>query len=352
MSQNLRLLRGIVGRRSQVLAVVKADAYGHGAVAVAGHLRAQKIDAFGVATLEEGIQLRQAGIQGSVLLLGALEPRYVAEAARHRVGLTAWSRPYLDDAQRRLKGRRLDIHLKVDTGMARLGFLPAEVPGLLGDFESGRWSALRLASAYTHMACADERKDASSAAQIRSFLALPWPRGLRIHVANSAAAARYAAGRLDWVRSGLTLYGASDPWLNPALRRQRNVLSLYSSVVRVNRVARGAGVSYGHTYKARRPTAVATLCVGYADGVPRYLSNRGQVRVRGKLCPILGRVTMDLMMIDVSALKGVAAGEKVALLDAQSGPTSARGWAAIGQTNAYEVLCGLSDRVPRRWAAG
>jgi len=351
LSGNLRLLRGIVGRRSDVLAVVKADAYGHGAVSVAKHLQSEGVDAFGVATLEEGVQLRQAGLKGEVLLLGALEPRYVAEAARYRVGLTAWSRPYLDDAQRRLKGKRLDIHLKVDTGMARLGFLSAEVPGLLGDFETGRWSGLRLASAYTHMACADERKDAISAAQIRSFLALPWPKGLRIHVANSATAARYAAGRLDWVRSGLTLYGASDPWLNPALKRQRNVLSLYSSVVRVNRVAKGAGVSYGHTFKAKKPTTVATLCVGYADGIPRFLSNRGHVRVRGKLCPILGRVTMDLMMIDVSALKGIVAGERVALLDSQAGPTSARGWAEIGGTIAYEVLCGLSDRVPRRWAA-
>lgn len=351
LSQNLRLLRGIVGRRSEVLAVVKADAYGHGAVAVAEQLQGQGVDAFGVATLEEGVQLRQAGVKGQVLLLGALEPRYVAEAARYGVGLTAWSRPYLDDAQRRLKGKRLDIHLKVDTGMARLGFLPQEVPGLLADFEAGRWRGLRLASAYTHMACADERKDLSSKAQIGNFMALPWPKGLRIHVANSATAARYAAGRLDWVRCGLLLYGASDPWLNPALERQRPVLSLYSSVVRVNRIAKGAGVSYGHTFKAKRPTQVATLCVGYADGVPRYLSNRGKVRVRGKLCPILGRVTMDLMMIDVSALKGIAAGERVALLDAQAGPTSARGWAEIGQTNAYEVLCGLADRVPRRWVA-
>ena len=160
---NLKLLRGLVGQASQVMAVVKADAYGHGAVQVAKRLQAETVKAFGVATLEEAIQLRQAGIRGEILLLGALEPKYVGQAAAARVGLTAWSRPYLDDAQRHLKGQRLDIHLKVDTGMARLGFSPREVPGLLADFEAKRWKSLRLASAYTHMASADERQDKSSA---------------------------------------------------------------------------------------------------------------------------------------------------------------------------------------------
>jgi alanine racemase len=350
LGANLGLLRGMVGKASQVLAVVKADAYGHGAVEAAKHLQRQKVQAFGVATLEEAVQLRQAGIKGQILLLGALEPRYVREAARARVGLTAWSRPYLDDAQRQLKGAKLDIHLKVDTGMTRLGFSPADVAGLLADFDDQRWSGLKLASAYTHLACADEHRDPASAGQLKAFLGLPWPQGLRLHAANSAALSRYAGARLAWVRSGLLLYGASDPWLHPSLKRQKPVLSLYSSVVRVQHAAKGQGVSYGHTFKALRPTDVATLCIGYADGVPRYLSNRGFVRVRGKFCRILGRVTMDLMMVDVTGMAGLKPGEPVALLDSVDGPTSPRGWAALGSTIAYEVLCGLSDRVPRRWA--
>jgi alanine racemase len=133
------------------------------------------------------------------------------------------------------------------------------------------------------------------------------------------------------------------------LKGLRPVLSLYSKIIRVRRVAKGQGISYGHTFKATRPTDVATLCLGYADGVPRYLSNRGQVRVQGKLCRILGRVTMDLIMVDVTGLKAAKAGSQVALLDSTDGPTSPRGWAALGSTNAYEVLCGISDRVPRRW---
>ena len=349
LAANLRLLKGIVGRASQVLAVVKADAYGHGAIQVAKNLQGHGTDAFGVATLEEAVQLRQAGIRGQILLLGALEPRYVREAANARVGLTAWSRPYLDDAQRRLKGTRLDIHLKVDTGMTRLGFSPSEVPGLLADFEATRWSQLTLASAYTHLACADDHSDRASAGQLKAFLSLPWPKDLCLHAANSAAACRYPAARLPWVRSGLLLYGACDPWLHASLKNQKPVLSLFSSVVRVQPIKKGQGVSYGHTFTATRATDVATLCVGYADGVPRFLSNRGQVRIQGKLCRILGRVTMDLMMVDVTGLKGAKPGTPVTLLDSLDGPTSARGWAALGNTNAYERLCGLSDRVPRRW---
>jgi alanine racemase len=349
LTANLRLLRGIAGKGSQVLAVVKADAYGHGAVDCAKQLAREGVGAFGVATLEEAVQLREAGLRGEILLLGALEPKYVRQAAAADVGLTAWSRPYLDEAQRRLKGAKLDIHLKVDTGMNRLGFAAAEVPGLLADFGAKRWGGLRLASAYTHLACADEHRDGASAGQLQAFLGLPWPQGLRLHAANSAALSRYPRARLAWVRSGLLLYGAAEPWMHPRLKRQRPVLSLHSTVVRVHSVAKGQGVSYGHSFRATRPTSVATLCIGYADGVPRYLSNRGFVRVRGKFCRILGRVTMDLMMVDVTGLPGVQAGEPVALLDSAEGPSSARGWAALGSTIAYEVLCGLSDRLPRRW---
>jgi alanine racemase len=342
-------LRRIIGRGSQVLAVVKADAYGHGAVEASKHLQRQGIKAFGVATLEEALQLRQAGIRGQMLVLGAVEPKYLREAVRAKLGVTVWSRPFLDEIQRHLKGEALDVHLKVDTDMTRLGVGPEEVPGLLADFAARRWRGLHLASAYTHLACADERKDGASAGQLRAFLGLPWPKGLRLHAANSAGASRYPLARLPWVRSGLLLYGASDPWLHPLLKGLRPVLSLYSKIIRVRRVPKGQGISYGHTFKATRATDVATLCLGYADGVPRYLSNRGQVRVQGKLCRILGRVTMDLMMVDVTGVKGAKAGDQAALLDGTEGPTSPRGWAALGSTNAYEVLCGISDRVPRRW---
>lgn len=351
LRHNLGLLAGVVGGKSRVLAVLKAGAYGHGTVETARTLEAAGVKAFGVATLDEGVALRQAGIKGGLLLLGALDAKHVREAARHKVGLTAWSRPYLDDAAKRLRGAQVDIHLKVDTGMMRLGFFPQDVPGLLGDFSSQRWPGLRLASAYTHLACADEPKDKASAAQLKAFDALPWPKGLPLHAANSAGALRYPSARHDYVRSGILLYGVLDPALSPVARRQEPVLRAYAAVLRVAPLAKGQGVSYGHTFKAPRAMRVATVCAGYADGMPRALSNRGQVRIGGKLCRVLGRVCMDLFMADVTAVPAAKPGDTVTLLDGLDGPCSARGWAEMSGTSAYEILCGISARLPRRWEA-
>ncbi|MGH7443191.1 MAG: alanine racemase C-terminal domain-containing protein, partial [bacterium] len=177
----------------------------------------------------------------------------------------------------------------------------------------------------------------------------PWPQGLVLHAANSAGALRYPRARLSLVRSGILLYGALEPTLVPLARRQQAVLRLYATVLRVAALAKGRGVSYGHTFVAKKPMRVATICAGYADGVPRALGNKGKVMIQGRLCPILGRVCMDLFMVDVSALKSVRAGEHVTLLKDLDGPLSARGWAALAGTNAYEILCGLSARLPRRW---
>jgi len=350
LRHNLGLLAAKVGGVGRVLAVLKAGAYGHGTVETGRALQAAGVRAFGVATLDEGEALRKSGVRGTLLLLGALEPKQVRDAARLRLGLTAWSRGYLDEASRRLRpGESLDVHLKVDTGMMRLGFFAPEVPGLLADFAARRWRGLGLASAYTHLACADEPRDRVSAAQLDAFEALPWPKGLPLHAANSAAALRYRRARFSMVRSGILLYGALDPGLAPAARRQQPVLRAYATVLRVAPLARGQGVSYGHTFVARRPMRVATVCAGYADGMPRALSNRGSVRIQGRDCAVLGRVCMDSFMADVTRLPKVLPGERVTLLEDLEGPCSARGWAQATGSSAYEVLCGLSGRLPRRW---
>ena len=356
LGHNLGLMARVVGGPHGVMAVLKAGAYGHGGVEAAQALYARGVRRFGVATLDEAVALRQARVRGQLLILGALEPRHVREAARWQVGLTVWSRPYLDEIEATLRkaGRSLppvDLHLKVDTGMLRLGFSPSEVPGLLADFGARRWSRLGLASAYTHLACADEPRDRESDRQLDRFLGQSWPQGLPLHAANSAAALRYPRARLSWVRSGIFLYGALDPRLSPVAARQQPVLRAYATVLRVAIAAKGQGVSYGHTWRASKATRVATVCAGYADGMPRALSNRGQVRIGGKLCRVLGRVCMDLFMADVSAVKGVKPGDTVTLLDGLEGPCSARGWAKLAGTSAYEILCGLSGRLPRRWEA-
>jgi alanine racemase len=340
---------GGVGR---VLAVLKAGAYGHGTVECGRTLQSAGVKSFGVATLDEGVALRTAGIRGRILLLGGLEERHVREAARWDLGLTAWSRPYLDAASKRLRrGESLDVHLKVDTGMARLGFFPEELPGLLADFEADRWRGLALASGYTHLACADERPDKATRAQLDAFDSIPWPAGLPLHAANSAAALRYPRARYSFVRSGLLLYGALDPAVAPAAKRQQPVLRAYATILRVAPLKKGQGVSYGHTFVAPKAMRVATVCAGYADGMPRALGNRGRVRIRGTLCRVLGRVCMDSFMADVSALPQAAPGDTVTLIEDLDGPCSARGWGSATDSCAYEVLCGLSGRLPRRWEA-
>jgi alanine racemase len=352
LGHNLGLLAGAVGGVDKVMAVLKAGAYGHGTVETARALQSRGVRRFGLATFDEAVELRRAGVRGQLLLLGALDTKHVREAARWKVALTSWSRGYLEDAAARLKGREsLDIHVKVDTGMRRLGFEPEDVPGVLADFQSRRWPRLRLAGAYTHLACADEPRDAFSARQLALFDALPWPAGLPLHAANSAAALRYRRARYDYVRSGLFLYGALEPELAPRARRQQPVLRAYASVLRVAPLKAGQGVSYGLTFRAKRPMRVATVCAGYADGMPRALGNRGQVRIQGRLCRILGRVCMDLFMADVSGLAEVHPGERVGLIEDLDGPCSARGWASLAGTSAYEILCGISGRLPRRWEA-
>jgi alanine racemase len=335
---NLRILKAKSGR-ARVQAVLKADAYGHGAAVLGPWLEKAGVRSFGLATLEEALELRRAGLNSELMILGAVDERYLKQAAAAKVGITAWSRLYLETAAR--LGRPLDVHLKVDTGMTRLGFEPREVPGILADFEAGRFGRLRLASAYTHFACADEARDSQSMKQLALFKSLPWPKGLRLHAANSSAALRYPQARLDMVRSGLFLYGAMGP--------SKPVLSLSTRILRVASGARGQGVSYGHTFKAARPMRVATVAAGYADGLPRLLSNRAHVLIQGRRCKILGRVCMDLSMVDVSGLNAKP-GDEAMLLGSQGRESvTANDWASLSQTNAYEILCGISQRVPREF---
>lgn len=263
------------------------------------------------------------------------------------MGVTVWSLDYL----RRASKQALDLHLKVDTGMQRLGFYPREMPEVLSLFHKGHYGKARLSSAYTHFASADEAKDSFSAKQLERFASVAWPQGLRLHAANSAGALRYPQARLDLVRSGIFLYGAQSG-VHPLNEKSRPVLTFTTRVLRVATIEKGEGVSYGQTFKAKGRTTVATLAAGYADGVPRLLSNRGQVLIQGRRCRILGRVCMDLMMVDASALPMIRSGEEVRLLGRMGREEiKAQEWADLCGTNSYEILCGISSRVPRELAA-
>jgi alanine racemase len=351
LKQNFRVLRERVGPGVRVLSAVKGDAYGHGAVACAGALAEAGCDAFGVALVEEGAQLRDAGVAGLVLCMGGVG-RYGAEEAVAR-GLT----PVVYDegdadrlnAAARAAGRRLSVHLKVDTGMGRLGVPLPHWERFLDRFAA--FDALDIAALMTHFAEADGEGEVFTGEQLRRFRAAAASAQRRgfvpgfLHAANSAGLLRYPESWFGMVRPGIALYGeppVPTPGLEPVMRVTTRVLF-------VKDLPTGASVSYGRGFVTNRPSRIATLPVGYADGYPRALSGRASVLVRGQRCPVVGTVCMDLCMADVTEVGApVESGDEVVLLGGslpdRIGATEVAGWAG---TIPYEVLCGFSTRIPR-----
>lgn len=354
--RNLRTLRSVAAGAA-VLAMVKADAYGHGAALVAPALEAEGVELLGVALIEEGLALRRAGLTTEILVLGgAYEGGWEAMVS---AGLcpAVFRVDHLEalaEAARRL-GAKPRAHLKVDTGMARLGAQPQEVAGLL---VRARALQVDIQGVMSHFANADLADAAVTEDQLRKFQAVlseVETAGVRPrwrHLANSAALVALPEARdgttLNLVRPGLALYGISPaPWIVPP-RALEPVLSWKTAVVHLKTVPPGTAVSYGGTWTARRTTRIATLPVGYADGYPRRLSNRGQVLVRGQRAPVVGRVCMDLCMVDVTDVPGAAVGDEVVLLGRQAGAeVGAVEVAQWLETMPYEVLCGIGARVPR-----
>ncbi len=335
----------------RVFGVVKADAYGHGAVPVARALE-PLCHALAVSLVEEGLELRAAGIRAPILVLGAYYNRHQDEVIAERLTPVIYDRGDLERfaAAAKRSGRRLDVHVKLDTGMSRLGVAPGELPAVLARLAA--LPQLKLAGLCTHFASADIEDPSATDAALATFQAalqaagagrLP---GVIRHAANSAAAVRFPAARLEAVRPGLALYGAMPsqvvhlPDLEPAL-------ALRSRIMAVREVPPGTGVSYGGTWRAPRPTRVATLPVGYADGYPRHI-REASVLVAGRRVPIIGVVCMDMLMIDVTELPESALAGPVTLIGrdgaAQITVDDVARWS--GTIN-YEILCGISKRVPR-----
>ena len=346
--RNVRLFRSKLSPGTRLLFVCKANGYGHGAVETARAAAVEGAAWLGVTSVEEGAALRAAGLRLPILVLGSLYPFESLEAAA-RLHLTptiasADAARALIQLGLRLK-RPLACHVKVETGMGRIGVRPTEalkVLGLLADAPR----AVRLEGLYTHLASADD--DARfTRLQLRRFQEVAdaaASRGLHIplkHAANSMAALRYPESHFDMVRAGLALYGLC-PGFEP-------VMSLKAKVVFLKRVPAGTPVSYGGTFRTRRDSRIATLPLGYADGVSRRLSNRGEVLIRGRRCRIVGAVTMDMLMADVTALREVHVGDEAVVFGRQDkAELSAAAVARKLGTIPYEVACAVSARVPRR----
>ncbi len=334
---------------TKLIALLKADGYGHGAVELARRCKPEQVAMIGVALLEEALELRRAGIALPILVLGPLNEQQVRLALEHDITLGVPGPEELKIVAGVAREREVAIHLKLDSGMGRMGVVESELPHVMEMLRSA--PRLRVEALYTHFANAGDVSDPFTGDQMARFNTLVETlreAGLSApthHVANSAATIRGIVPG-DYARVGIALYGAEpldvhSPRLEPVLRWR-------TAIARLKELPPGHAIGYGTTFHTTRPSRIATLPVGYADGYRRGLSNWGEVLVRGKRAPVVGRVSMDLVTIDVTDIDDAAVGDEVVLLGCQGNDEiPAEEIAAKLDTISYEVLCGIGKRVPR-----
>ena len=359
IAHNIQALKAHIGPTVTLIAVVKANAYGHGAVEVASTALRHGAERLAVARVMEGVQLREAGITAPILVLGYALPHEIATAIEHDLTLTITEPEAAAVASRRAAalGRVAPVHVKIDTGMGRFGLLPDEVVPFLAKLTA--LPGLKLEGLYTHFAVADLADKSYTHQQFaiyRRVLADAQAAGYTIpirHVANSAATLDLPEMHLDAVRTGIAIYGLwpSDE-VTPAVDL-RPALSLKSHVARVRTLPAGASISYGRTYITPHEMPVALVPVGYGDGYHRLISNRGAVLINGRRAPIVGRVCMDQFVVDISQVGPVALNDEVVLIGCQ-GEACIRaeevaGWA---ETINYEVTTSLLPRAVRLYRGG
>ena len=350
LADNYRALARLVGPHAGVLPVIKSDAYGHGLALVSRVLREAGAERFAVATAAEGEALRAGGMRGAVLILGGVYPAEYARVVEARLTAAVWDvRTATDLAEcARAAGRVVPVHLKVDTGMSRLGVGCADARALLAQL--ARLEGITVEGLFTHFCNAESVTTDETARQLSRFTALVRELGDArlcppvVHAANSAATLTTPAAHFALVRPGLALYGVHPSEASRARAPLAPVMRFVTRIVGLRSLASGDTVGYGATWVAKRPSRIATLPVGYADGYPRALSNRGEVVVRGTRAPVAGRVCMDQTMIDVTDVAGVALGDEVVLW---GGELRVEDVAALAGTIAYDLLARLGARVPR-----
>lgn len=351
--------------------MVKADAYGHGAVPIAERALAEGADWLGVARIGEALELRRAGIDAPVMIFGYTSPERAEELLGEELTQAVFDVEMATALSDRVaaSGGRLRCHLKLDTGMGRLGLVidpmasdperRAATTAALDDAAAiAALPGLELEGVFTHFASADRFDKSDTRIQLDRFLTfLEAMRGRGIeaplrHAANSSALIEVPESHLDLVRPGIATYGlaASDEVDWSALGLEP-VLQLESRIVQLRRLPAGSGVSYGSTWRTTRPTLIATVAAGYADGLNRLLSSRGRMLVRGQSAPIVGRVCMDFSMLDVGHIEGVRSQDRVTIIGRQQDATlTADAVAAQLDTISYEVVTGIPKRVPRLYA--
>jgi alanine racemase len=360
LAANFRVIREQVGRDVNVMAAVKANAYGHGAVACARRLEAEDIDWFGVALPEEGIDLRAAGITRPILCLGGFWEGQQNVCLQQNLTPVVYRLDMIESLNRAAgdAGVVADVHVKIDTGMGRLGVRSDDVREFCEALS--RFPNIRVDGLMTHLASADDpAQEDFTKDQLERFqqaIDLFRDRGLTptyIHAANSAATFAFPPARGNMVRPGGALYGFARDVLPPHFEtpRLQPVMSLRSRIMLLKTVGKGEKLGYGGIFQTTRESLIATVPIGYDDGYRRSLSNRGRVIVGGAFAPVVGRVSMDLTLIDVTEVPGVSLDDQVTLLG-RDGELSitAEDLGELAGTISYEITCGVSARVPRKYS--
>ena len=348
ITHNFMAARNHLPGDMKLLVTVKANAYGHGAVTVAKHLEG-KVDYFALAAMDEAVQLRQAGIRTPMLVLGPVLPADYERAAKYAVALTVST---LEEAKAISGlGKGITVHFALDTGMSRIGFpCTQEAAGQIR--EAAKLPGINAEGLFSHFALADSKDKSYVNLQRENFCRMQKWIGVDFpicHLYNSAAITELEP-EFDMAREGIILYGLlpSDEVDMGRIGGIQPAMQLRSHVSLVKTLPAGAPVSYGCTYVTEKETVIATVMAGYADGVPRLLSNCGEVLIRGVKAPIVGRVCMDQFMVDVSHIPGVQTGDVVTIFGNDGGVTiTADEVAAKARTIGYELVCGIAPRVPR-----
>lgn len=354
LEENYHTIKSGLSKGVKILCVVKADAYGHGMIQVAGRLASIGADYFGVATISEGIRLRHYSIVTPVLVMGGIMPwEDVQQALDHNLTPAVHDMGMLKKIKEACDvcGKSINVHLKADTGMGRLGFSLDELPSVIGEIKDSKY--IKVEGIMSHFSSSESR-DEYGMEQVRKFvniLQLFQNNGIETnlnHMSNSGAVSVYPEAHFDMVRVGINLYGSYSATELKDTFSLKQVMKLISRVALIKEFLPGSTLSYGRSYTTEKKNRIAFVPVGYADGYLRALSNKGSVLIRDRRCKVVGRVCMDWILVDVTDIGDVCTGDEVVLLGKSSTDTiTADELAKLTDTIPYEILCKISGRVPR-----
>ena len=362
---NLQNLRKYLDPQTRIMAIVKADAYGHGAVSCARiAVESGAANYLGAGVIEEGIELRENGLNAPILILGSIFPDEAEDLVRHNLATILCTQPLAQALSKEAEkqDKTVSVHIKVDTGMNRLGISPENLPTLLDQVRNLK--NLKIEALSTHFSSADDEDLSVTQAQLEKFqtaLTILQKEGVHtpiVHCANTSALFKFPESHFNMVRPGLILYGVlPSPSLRPVIDQGENpfqpVMQWKSQIILLKPIAKNQPVSYSGSFTTQRDSLIATLPIGYADGLHRMLSNKMDVLIRGRRAPQVGNICMDMILIDVTDIPDVQAGDEVVIIGRQEDQRiSVEELALEGKTIPYEILCNVGKRVPRVYSNG